>query len=331
MFKTFLVLTLICRVFAEYPSPAERAELIANFTKLREDVQPESSNMHLLRYSTELEGIANKWVSRCIPTYPFAYSYPEFENYGFVFSFFSRQGKFKDALFVANNSKSYNYEKGTCNGVCRYYKQAVWATSTRVGCAKQYCPKIYVGLVACAFNNANNRQVGRPYEKGPSCSKCPEDYSCVRKQCSPEPLPQPGSDEPTSDSEASSSTTTYASSSPPLTSTTTQKSIPAVSTTTPGHGNEDYIAEVPSRLDAVIAPSNDGILSEGDFSPSGSLKLPASPKSTDVVSSTPHHPTASSPTDSFAGISSVSTTSGSTLLLAFSSLHFAMLTLPYLI
>uniref|UniRef100_A0A5K3F0T8 SCP domain-containing protein n=2 Tax=Mesocestoides corti TaxID=53468 RepID=A0A5K3F0T8_MESCO len=325
MLKFILLLTVIWTVSAAIPSVVERDELLANFTKLREDVQPEASNMNLLRYSEKMQKVASAWVSLCIPAYPSADSYPDFAKYGFIFSFYSGEPDFSDALFVTKNRTSYNYDTDTCIRSCRYYKQAVWASSTRVGCAKKYCPEHHLGLVACAFDRANNRQVGRPYKEGQSCSKCPKSYSCVRKQCTREPRPQPGNGEPTSDSATSSFTTTYASSSSPLTSITTQKNIHAVSTTTPEDGNGDYITEGPFQEDIIMAPSSDIIHPGSDLSPGDSLKAPAKSQNIDKVSSTPQNHIASLVTESFAGLRSVSTTSDSSLLLAFASLHFAML------
>uniref|UniRef100_A0A5K3F1E0 SCP domain-containing protein n=1 Tax=Mesocestoides corti TaxID=53468 RepID=A0A5K3F1E0_MESCO len=178
------VLAVIVKVFSKVPSPEERDELIAELTKLREDVQPDASNMNLVSYSEKMGLIADKWVSRCIPDYPSHYSNPEFGDYGFIFSKYPGLPQFKDALITAAKKDAYNFTRNFCTGTCRYYKQAVSAKSTKVGCAKQYCDNNGLGLVACAFNSAERVRGGRPYDCGPSCSKCPHDYSCVHRQCS---------------------------------------------------------------------------------------------------------------------------------------------------
>uniref|UniRef100_A0A5K3F0Y1 SCP domain-containing protein n=1 Tax=Mesocestoides corti TaxID=53468 RepID=A0A5K3F0Y1_MESCO len=228
MHRITCVLAVIWQAFAEFPSQNERYEIIANLTKLREDVQPEASNMNLLSYSEKLGRVAYKWVSRCIPDYPSDFKYQEFDGIGFIFSKYFGQPQFKDAISLANNSKSYDYAKNLCTGACQYYKQAVTATSTEVGCAKKYCSKIGLGLVACAFNNADNRQRGLPYVRGASCSECPENYSCVHKQCSAEPPPTSGSDTTTLVPATLVSTTT---SSPSPASTTPALTTPASTTT----------------------------------------------------------------------------------------------------
>uniref|UniRef100_A0A5K3F0X2 SCP domain-containing protein n=1 Tax=Mesocestoides corti TaxID=53468 RepID=A0A5K3F0X2_MESCO len=68
----------------------------------------------------------------------------------------------------------------------RIFLKVMWASSTKVGCAKKFCREQNRGIVTCAFNNAGMqlRPRGRPYESGQSCSKCPSNYTCVHKQCS---------------------------------------------------------------------------------------------------------------------------------------------------
>ncbi len=38
-----------------------------------------------------------------------------------------------------NEIKDYNYDDNSCTGVCGHYTQVVWATTTKVGCAKTTC------------------------------------------------------------------------------------------------------------------------------------------------------------------------------------------------
>ncbi|VDD79231.1 unnamed protein product [Mesocestoides corti] len=76
---------------------------------------------------------------------------------------------------------------------------AIWAKSSEVGCAKHRClvghGKDYYYRVIClyrpgqvalwAYEYAGDLDNDRPYEQGESCSDCPEDFICVRKQCYP--------------------------------------------------------------------------------------------------------------------------------------------------
>uniref|UniRef100_A0A5K3FDZ3 SCP domain-containing protein n=1 Tax=Mesocestoides corti TaxID=53468 RepID=A0A5K3FDZ3_MESCO len=85
----------------------------------------------------------------------------------------------------------YNYEENSCYSNCSDYTQAIWATSSQVGCANNRCDNLQPGttepiyLMACLYTPAGNIPNMRPYEAGEVCSKCPEKYRyCLHKQCS---------------------------------------------------------------------------------------------------------------------------------------------------
>uniref|UniRef100_A0A5K3FXT3 SCP domain-containing protein n=1 Tax=Mesocestoides corti TaxID=53468 RepID=A0A5K3FXT3_MESCO len=63
----------------------------------------------------------------------------------------------------------------------------VWATTTEVGCSIRKCSEEY--YLMCIYRPGNDTLLGRPYEEGASCSKCPEGYGCYRNQCSVDALP----------------------------------------------------------------------------------------------------------------------------------------------
>uniref|UniRef100_A0A5K3F0T2 SCP domain-containing protein n=2 Tax=Mesocestoides corti TaxID=53468 RepID=A0A5K3F0T2_MESCO len=184
-----VVLAVILQVNAKIPSRTERNEIIAQLTKLREDVQPEASNMRLVKYSKRMERVAKSWVSQCKGETPYPSFYQLHPNTGFTLVNARSDPKFSDAF---NNSKtrgSYSYELDSCKGSCFDYIQVMWARSTKVGCAIKFCKRLEINMIACAFNNAGKQLQprGRPYRRGPSCSKCPSTYTCVHKQCSTKP------------------------------------------------------------------------------------------------------------------------------------------------
>uniref|UniRef100_A0A5K3FYF1 SCP domain-containing protein n=1 Tax=Mesocestoides corti TaxID=53468 RepID=A0A5K3FYF1_MESCO len=219
MLKILCLLAMSVHVFGDVPTANESAELLENLTRIRENVRPQASDMMLLNYSTEMENVANKWVSQCKDEYPFYEDYPEYNETGFILVTSNHSPKFTEAFTNVEKQVSlYKYIKDICIGDCFSYKQAVWASTTKVGCAKKYCQDKNLGIVICAFNNANNHQTGRPYFWAPNCTRCPKDYRCVRNQCAP-PLVQPQND-----------TTTTAI---PATTSTTLSSIPTSSSTTP--------------------------------------------------------------------------------------------------
>uniref|UniRef100_A0A5K3F0U3 SCP domain-containing protein n=2 Tax=Mesocestoides corti TaxID=53468 RepID=A0A5K3F0U3_MESCO len=218
MLRILCVLAIIVHVFGDVPTANESAELLENLTRIRENVRPQASDMMLLNYSKEMENVAEECVSRCKDEYPFYEDYPQYNETGFILVTSNHSPEFTEAFInVGRQASLYKYIKNICIGDCFSYKQAVWATSTKVGCAKKFCNDKNLGIVICAFNNANNHQTGRPYFWAPNCTRCPKDYRCVRNQCAP-PLIQPQND-----------TTTAI----PATTSTTLSSIPTSSSTTP--------------------------------------------------------------------------------------------------
>uniref|UniRef100_A0A5K3G122 SCP domain-containing protein n=1 Tax=Mesocestoides corti TaxID=53468 RepID=A0A5K3G122_MESCO len=144
--------------------------------------------MNHLTYSKEMEKRAVIWLSFCLHHLPSPVSHPEFATTGMLLqSTYQSNLRFQGVAYFAKEAQNYNYENNSCKGNCSRYKQIVWAASTEVGCAKAKCQDrnssrpIY--YLACAFNNADSFLKERPYEKGVSCSQCPQGVACLRHQC----------------------------------------------------------------------------------------------------------------------------------------------------
>uniref|UniRef100_A0A5K3FTF2 SCP domain-containing protein n=1 Tax=Mesocestoides corti TaxID=53468 RepID=A0A5K3FTF2_MESCO len=179
MHKTICLLALIGHVLAVVPSLKERADIIEQFTSIREDVTPTASNMTLLTYSAKMEKLAKTWVARCVRWYPTLSKYPEFDGTGMLRqNSFNATQRFENLAFLGRQAKDYNYENNTCGNHCRSYKLIVWAAATEVGCAKAKCyhePSLRdIYFLACVFNHVYDDLRGRPYEEGEVCSKCPQ-------------------------------------------------------------------------------------------------------------------------------------------------------------
>uniref|UniRef100_A0A5K3FIV9 SCP domain-containing protein n=1 Tax=Mesocestoides corti TaxID=53468 RepID=A0A5K3FIV9_MESCO len=183
-----LLLALIGHVLGIVPTQEESEQIIEKFTRVREKVSPAASNMNHLTYSKEMEKRAKSWLSYCLYQLPSPSRHPEFATTGMLLqSTFKLNQGFRGVDVFAKESKNYNYVDNSCKGSCSRYKQIVWAASTEVGCAKAKChdrkssrPIYYM---ACVFNNADNYLEERPYEKGVSCSQCPQGVACLRNQC----------------------------------------------------------------------------------------------------------------------------------------------------
>uniref|UniRef100_A0A0R3UAB0 SCP domain-containing protein n=1 Tax=Mesocestoides corti TaxID=53468 RepID=A0A0R3UAB0_MESCO len=59
--------------------------------------------------------------------------------------------------------------------------QVVWHQTTEIGCSLRKCEERY--FVICRYRPAAKPLIEKPYEEGPSCSKCPQGYECHRNQC----------------------------------------------------------------------------------------------------------------------------------------------------
>uniref|UniRef100_A0A5K3FLA0 SCP domain-containing protein n=2 Tax=Mesocestoides corti TaxID=53468 RepID=A0A5K3FLA0_MESCO len=192
MMNKFMCLLILVRYACTTtrPKDAERAKIVVIFTKIREEVKPNASNMNMLAYSDDMENVAAKWVSRCSFWYPHPSSFPEINGSNMLLQeSASLNNIFQSAGFYANQANNYDYDNNTCNGNCRYYKLMVWATSTEIGCAYNECPAQYndkrAYLLSCVFTNVSSEHdlKERPYIAGESCSNCTPGLVCRRKQC----------------------------------------------------------------------------------------------------------------------------------------------------
>uniref|UniRef100_A0A5K3FDJ9 SCP domain-containing protein n=1 Tax=Mesocestoides corti TaxID=53468 RepID=A0A5K3FDJ9_MESCO len=188
MRKLLYLLMLPWNVLAETPSKEERKTIVECHTKLREEVKPPASNMQLIRYSDEMEKLAQVIFAQCDDGDPeFEQKFP---NVGVLeLNLRSTKPKYEDLCLV--DSGTYFYKNDTCKGSCQNYLRMIWASTTEVGCFLGVCIKRGYynrrdNLLLCAYRPTVRSLRSLPYEKGRSCSKCPQGYKCHRKQCSKE-------------------------------------------------------------------------------------------------------------------------------------------------
>uniref|UniRef100_A0A5K3EP87 SCP domain-containing protein n=1 Tax=Mesocestoides corti TaxID=53468 RepID=A0A5K3EP87_MESCO len=147
--------------------------------------------MQLLRYSLDMEKLAEDWVADCLLRNSSADDRTQFQSTGISYALgYGYELMARDITTrFANEWIDYDYSTNTCTEACGNYTQMVWANSTEVGCAIQRCDEIRPDwpkptyLVACQYKPAGNIPGEMPYEEGESCSKCPEGNECRSNQC----------------------------------------------------------------------------------------------------------------------------------------------------
>ncbi|XP_033119640.1 GLIPR1-like protein 1 isoform X3 [Anneissia japonica] len=153
----------------------------------RRNVTPNAADMRKLEWDQEVAAVAADWASRC----PSGHNYGSGYGENLAFSSEPYTGNIYTTLHGAlkswyDESEHYKYNKEQCDGVCGHYTQMVDTRSLKIGCATNYnkCPGIFGYILVCNYSPAGNFNGKRPYQKGKTCSKCPDNTKfCVDKFC----------------------------------------------------------------------------------------------------------------------------------------------------
>uniref|UniRef100_A0A5K3EMA2 SCP domain-containing protein n=3 Tax=Mesocestoides corti TaxID=53468 RepID=A0A5K3EMA2_MESCO len=181
MHKLICLLALIVHVFAEVPSEEERRTLEECHSKLRESVDPPASNMHLIKYTLQMEKLAEELFTYCASGVP--ESDPKYQHIGGAVVV-PEDGKPRFSDLCKVNSTASKSSKDRCINECHNYRQMVYGTSTEFGCFIGVCQHPEpVHVLLCVYNPSKIEIGSTPYEPGESCSKCPAGYGCQQKQC----------------------------------------------------------------------------------------------------------------------------------------------------
>uniref|UniRef100_A0A5K3FGZ4 SCP domain-containing protein n=1 Tax=Mesocestoides corti TaxID=53468 RepID=A0A5K3FGZ4_MESCO len=189
MISVVHLLALVWCVLAEVPSDEERGDIIECHTRLRAEVQPPASNMLLMTYSTHLEQMATKFVSKCPPPNQDSGNDSPLQGVGVITSTDGRDEPNFITFACEVDERSYNYGDDTTGTESHDYRVMVTASTNKVGCAAQRCAhtsrsgQSYYYFLACLYQPSLPTLDGKPYEKGGSCTKCPNGYRCHQNQC----------------------------------------------------------------------------------------------------------------------------------------------------
>ncbi|KAL5964628.1 Cysteine-rich secretory protein LCCL domain-containing 1 [Taenia solium] len=130
-------------------SSEDRKSILDFHTAVREQVRPRASNMMLMRYSKELENLAERWAKQCKYLYTDARQDLGYKGIGQNIA--ASGGVMPTIRWLANTwrlqAKHYTYSNNSCipMRICRHYMQMVWADSTQLGCAVNRCDHMKPG------------------------------------------------------------------------------------------------------------------------------------------------------------------------------------------
>nr|XP_020660050.1 glioma pathogenesis-related protein 1-like [Pogona vitticeps]XP_020660058.1 glioma pathogenesis-related protein 1-like [Pogona vitticeps]XP_020660066.1 glioma pathogenesis-related protein 1-like [Pogona vitticeps] len=195
----FLNLFVCCNFYTKDTVPGIEdqrfiEECVRVHNNFRSNVNPPASNMKRMSWDHQLAIIAKDWAKNC----QFVHN-PDLMVPHKAHSQFANVGEniwagsltsFNVTLALTNwfdETSSYEYDTQKCDKICGHYTQMVWATSYRVGCAAQFCPKLqnYTGsdavLFICDYGPAGNFPT-QPYKTGEPCSQCGR-KACHDKLC----------------------------------------------------------------------------------------------------------------------------------------------------
>ncbi|KAL5107637.1 hypothetical protein TcWFU_004350 [Taenia crassiceps] len=189
--KAFCLVILLSAAACWEPTDVERAQVLEGHHRVREEVNPTASNMKLLRISRSLEHLAAYWASKCSFRRPNPKEHPHYRGLGvnMALTVGTKPALVDSICAWVKESKSYSYSSNTCSRRCEQYTQLIWAQTSEVGCAMRECHGVIPDwpdpqyITVCLYSPSGNYRKGRPYLRGPSCSKCGKRERCYRNQC----------------------------------------------------------------------------------------------------------------------------------------------------
>ncbi|XP_056132241.1 GLIPR1-like protein 1 [Lampris incognitus] len=172
------------------------SECVKLHNEVRSLVEPPATDMLHMTWDAGLAKTAQAWARHCDFSHNIQLSkagqmHPVFRSVGENLWVGTPPSTFTVSRAMdlwVNEKEHYSYRQNTCTDVCGHYTQVVWASSFKVGCAVQVCPKGVKGttykdgaLFVCNYATAGNMNGQRPYKDGTPCSNC--DGQCTDRLC----------------------------------------------------------------------------------------------------------------------------------------------------
>ena len=195
-----LIVSLVSTCRASKLSQGEIDEILGLHNNYRRWVSPPAANMQLMRWSSCLEEVANRYLSTCPG---FAHNQNRNsdaqalgceasennvgENLYWYSAYFTNNSVPVEAWY--DEYQYYDIYSKSCSYICGHYTQIVWADTNLVGCAKfvatDNCNGDSGTYFICNYAPGGNYYSKAPYEIGDACSKCEEGFDyCIGGVCS---------------------------------------------------------------------------------------------------------------------------------------------------
>ncbi|KAM9704731.1 GLIPR1-like protein 1 [Menidia menidia] len=172
-------------------------ECVTEHNIARSSVNPPATNMLYMTWDQGLAITARAWARHCVfehnihlkdvrrmhPVFP---SVGENIWTGYPPSHFNVSVALKSWV---NEKEYYDYQTTSCTKICGHYTQVVWASSYKVGCAVELCPKGVRNfsprkgaIFVCNYATTGNFRGQKPYQsQGEPCSAC--EGTCDNSLC----------------------------------------------------------------------------------------------------------------------------------------------------
>ncbi|XP_050995623.1 GLIPR1-like protein 2 [Acomys russatus] len=194
------LLLMGCGLFAKVLPQEEDVDFINEYVtlhnSLRGSVFPAGANLRFMTWDVALSRTARAWGKKCLyqrNTHldKVHEAHPIFNGIG-ENMWVGPENEFTTSGAITSwheERKSYNFQNDTCvdDDDCSHYIQLVWDSSYKVGCAVTPCSSVgnirYAALFICNYAPGGTL-TRRPYQAGPSCTRCSAKDKCTDFLCS---------------------------------------------------------------------------------------------------------------------------------------------------
>uniref|UniRef100_A0A452R2Q3 GLIPR1 like 2 n=1 Tax=Ursus americanus TaxID=9643 RepID=A0A452R2Q3_URSAM len=168
-------------------------EYVNLHNELRGNVLPRGSNLRFMTWDVALSRTARAWGKKCVFKHnshleELNMAHPKFNGIGENI-WVGPENEFTASIAIRSwyeERKNYDFENDSCSSDCSNYKQLVWDTSYKVGCAVTPCTRVghirYAAIFVCNYAPGGSLS-RRPYRPGIICARCSRFDRCTDLLC----------------------------------------------------------------------------------------------------------------------------------------------------